>query len=132
MPNRADKAPASPLATAIALLPLGCYVVLVGAACYTWFAVGNWPTYGNPDPKNLPVRAVYTVAASATLLGLVSVALCPIAEFAVMALRRVLKKNGKPHGKRVGYSYAIGAILWVIDFVRWPMGAGGLVDWIFD
>ncbi|MGH8020950.1 MAG: hypothetical protein ACREIA_22240 [Opitutaceae bacterium] len=126
------KNPHQPFATTIALLPLACYLVLVAAACHTWFAVGNWPSYGNPDPKNLPVREVYVVAIYATLIGLVSVLLCPIVELAFLGLQRALKKDWKPHGSLVVRTYAIGSILWVIAFLRWLMDAGGLVNWIFD
>ena len=88
--NKAQK----PIATIVALLPLACYVILTGAACYSWAVFGNWPSYGNPDPKNLPVRAVYTLAAVATLVGIVSVLLLPIAEIAFGAGDDFGARNG--------------------------------------
>jgi hypothetical protein len=121
-----------PIATALAALPLACYALLVAAAGYTWAAVGNWPSYGNPDPKNLPVRAVYTVAATATLVGLASVILLPIAELALVSVRRLCRKEWLPHSKRVVALYGIGAVLWIVGVLRWRMDAGGLVNWIFD
>jgi hypothetical protein len=120
------------IATAVAVLPLTCYAVLFAAACYTWFAVGNWPSYGNPDPKNIPSRTIYLVAVVATLIGLISVLLCPIAEFAFMGVRRVWRKEWRPHGKRIVVLYGIGAVFWIVGVLRWRMDGGGLVNWIFD
>jgi hypothetical protein len=121
-----------PIATVVALLPLACYVLLVAAACYSWAAVGNWPSYGNPDPKNLPIRAIYTTAIIATLVGIVSVLLLPIAELAFMGVRQLWRKEWRPHGKRIAVFYCIGAVLWIVGFLRWRMDGGGLVNWIFD
>ena|SRR5688500_11422903 len=117
-----------PIATVVALLPLACYVLLTGAACYSWTAFGNWPSYGNPDPKNLPIRAIYTIAAGATLVGIASVLLLPIAEVAFMGVRR----QWRPHGRRIFVLYGIGAVLWIVGLLRWRTDSGGLVNWIFD
>jgi hypothetical protein len=121
-----------PIASAVAALPLVCYMLLVAAACYTWVAVGNWPTYGNPDPKNLPIRAVYTAASIATLGGIAAVILLPIAELAFVGVRGLRRKEWRPHGWRVIVLYSIGAVLWIVGVLRWRMDGGGLVNWIFD
>ena len=115
------------------MLPLACYLLLVAAACYSWAVFGSWPSYGNPDPKNLPVRAVYIMASIATLAGIFSVLLLPIAELAFMVLRRVWRQGWRPHGARIVGFYGIGAVLWIVDVLRWRcIDAGGLVNWIFD
>jgi hypothetical protein len=122
-----------PIASVVAMLPLACYVLLVAAACYSWAVVGSWPSYGNPDPKNLPVRAVYTTAIIATLIGIVSVLILPIAELAFMAVRRLWRKEWRLHGTRIVVFYGIGAALWIVDVLRWRrVDASGLVNWIFD
>ncbi len=122
-----------PIATVVSALPLACYILLVAAACYTWVAVGNWPSYGNPDPKNLPVRAVYIVASTATLVGVTSVILLPIAELGFVGVQRLWRKEWRPHGKRVVVLYSIGAMLWIVGVLRWrSIDASGLVNWIFD
>jgi len=115
------------------MLPLACYVLLVAAACYSWAVVGRWPSYGTPDPKNLPVRAVHTIASIATLVGIVSVLLLPIAELVCTVVRRLWRKVGRVHDPRIVLFYGIGAVLWIVDVLRWrSIDAGGLVNWIFD
>jgi len=120
------------IARVAALVPVTCYGMLVAAACYTWVTVGNWPSYGNPDPKDLPHSFVNVAAVTATLVGIASVLLLPIAELAFMALRAFLKKEWRPHGIRVVLFFTVGAALWIADFVRFRVGGGGLVEWIFD
>jgi hypothetical protein len=124
--------PPSPIALLVAALPLACHLVLVAAACYTWAAVGNWPSYGNPDPKNLPVNAVYTIAITATLIGVASVLVLPMAAVARVAVRRFWCKEWRVPGKRVVLLYGVGALLWIVGVLRWRTDAGGLVNWIFD
>ena len=121
-----------PIATTVALLPLACYLLLAGAACYSWVVFGNWPSYGNPDPKNPPVRAVYTIAAIATLVGIISILLLPIVEVAFLSVRRLWRKEWPPHGPRMFVLYGIGAVLWIVGLLRWRTDSGGLVNWIFD
>jgi hypothetical protein len=127
-----NKIQSSTIATVMAALPLACYALLVAAACYTWVAVGNWPSYGNPDPSDLPVQAVYTIAITASLAGITSVLLLPIAELAFLGARRLWRKEWRSHGKRVIVLYGIGAMLWIVGVLRWRMDGGGLVNWIFD
>ena len=121
-----------PLAIAVASLPLACNAVLVAAACYCWAAVGNWPSYGRPDPKDLPLRAVYYSASIATLAGLVSVTLCPLAEMIYLCVQRVRTKQWRLHSARIFALYGIGAALWIIGVIGWVTSKGGLVNWIFD
>ena len=126
------KSAEQPVAIVAAFLPLACYLLLVAAAVYSWAVVGTWPSYGNPDPKDLPVRTVYTIAIIATLVGIASVVVLPVLELAFMAVRRAWRKQWRPHGRRIVAVYGIGALLWIVGVVRWRIDAGGLVNWIFD
>ena len=124
--------PNQSIARVAALVPVTCYGMLVAAACYTRVTVGNWPSYGNPDPKDLPHSFVNVAAITASLIGIASVLLLPIAELAFMALRAFWRKEWRPHGIRIVAVFAVGAVLWIAEIVRLRNGAGGLVDWIFD
>ena len=121
-----------PFATFVALIPLGCYLLLVAAACYSWAVVGNWPSYGRPDPKDLPIRAVAQVASFATLVGIAAVILCPLAEMVFVGVRGLRRSNWRPHSRRIFVYYAIGAVLWIVGVIGWVTSHGGLVNWIFD
>jgi hypothetical protein len=122
------KSPLFSASAAISMMPLLCYLILVAAACYTYFALGHWPSYNNPDPKNLPQPWVYTVTVSAVLLGMLMVICGPV----FMVIRNAWTKTWKVHVSRNVVLYGIGAALWVVGYFRWVLDGSGLVNWIFD
>ncbi len=119
----------SPLSMAFAAFPLACYLTLLGSAVHTYFAIGHWPSYNNPDPHHL---SIYRIASLAALAGLVGVVVCPVVALLIAVVRGTREKGSTRATIVAGGSYAVGAILWGLDFIGWRSSSGGLVNWIFD
>ena len=116
----------SSLLLGVSTFPVACYVTLLASAAHTRFTIGHWPSYNNPDPHHLPI---YFVASIAALTGLIGVAVCPLLMLIIIAVRGKHSAGDVTVG---GVCYMAGAILWALDFFRWRVGSGGLVNWIFD
>ena len=117
----------------VALLPIVCYVVILGYACYGWMTSGQWPYYAHPDPKELPHRALLHIASAAFLIGALSVILIPVGysgRRAVASWRRrpvELRRNAL-------LCYVAGLALWVFDlipeFTDAPWSSN--ISWLLD
>ena len=116
-----------------ALLPLACYAVMFAYACYGAAVVGHWPYYAHPDPKELPLRTLLYVVTIIMLIGALSVLLLPIG-YAVWRLVLKLKDRAVPKHRTWVLLYAVGAAVWIIDFVgvRVRMPWRSLIEWMID
>lgn len=98
----------------LGFLLLAPYASILLHAVYCYFLVGHWPSYNNPDPKNLP--SILGLAASILwLAALVSIALYPLTSLFLKALR----KTDANRQERV-FSWHLGVFLaglffWVLD-----------------
>ena len=115
------------------LLPLVCFAVFIGYACYGAWHVGDLPYYAHPDPKELPHRPLLRLVSTALLIGLVSLPLLPVGYTVWRALIRWRNRPLPSHRKYMLW-YLAGACLWVLDFgaefVQVPWFS--TISWILD
>jgi hypothetical protein len=117
----------------LSALPLACFLVIVAYACSAAAVIGHWPSYNNPDPKQLPLRPLLYATDLACLTGVLSVMVLPLA---YGIARAVATRRKQLFALRPGTLplYFSGAALWVVDIISirtrgpWP----SLLDWFLD
>lgn len=102
----------------LSFLPLIFLGSLVALAVRTRIYLGRWPTYGSPDPKNLPFDFQYTI----TELALVSFAFGGIIYLALLPFGFRLMKRNLPF-------FLIGSVL-VLLLSTWVRP--NLMEWFLD
>lgn len=116
-----------------AALPISCYAIVFLYACYAAIAVGHWPHYSHPDPKDLPMAALSVIATIAMLIGVISVPLIPVGYAGFRLVAHVKHRPVPAHARWIGL-YAVGAILWILDVVAINRGLpwASLSEWLID
>lgn len=108
-------------------LQLGSYVYIIVYATIAMLLIGHWPSYNNPDPKNLPTVFLNHIADLLVFMSLLSVLVYPII-LLVAAKKDFLKKWHF-------WVYLSGIAIWTLDMLYFHVMnpyQGGLLSWIFD
>jgi hypothetical protein len=85
-------------------------------------AVGEWPTYGNPDPKDLALPLHHTF----TIIVFLASFVVPFGIALVFALRRPLDL----HGARLPVIIFLVTFLGMVLFLRTPLGSALGMWWM--
>ena len=115
------------------ILPLACYVVLIGYACYSWSQTGHWPYYAHPDPQELPHGWLLPLTSIVLLVGLISLVVIPAGYVVGRAIAAGKGRSMSLHRHTV-MLYLAGATLWVLDLAAEFTAApwSSTISWLLD
>lgn len=101
--------------------PLALWVAMVSEAIRAWLYMGRWPSYGNPDPKTLPLPFNNAIELCVGLFIVVSGT-----TVALWSTRR-LRLWG-----RILLACSGVIVLWLIAFTLMRIDPGGVAEWYLD
>ncbi|MCH6258501.1 hypothetical protein MLD52_18210 [Puniceicoccaceae bacterium K14] len=106
---------------------LATYLLVLSFALITYFKMGHWPSYGNPDPKT-----IFTSLFAPFIWLLVFASLVSLGVYPILAMIEGIKGIQK---RWHFWIFLIGTFLWVLDtfylhFMN--LRQGGLLSWVFD
>lgn len=114
----------------LSFVPLLAYGLLMAFACLAYLKVGHWPTYGNPDPKDvLPVmgevlRLSILLAALGSVPALAVILWSHGSDLLDPDVTAKKFKNGAVALLHLGV-FSLGAWLFLTEYSR-------LSDWLLD
>ena len=112
-------------------LPFLAHVALFGYAIYVANLVGHWPTYGNPDPSDVPWKFLSAVFAVSTVGSYFLILILPLI---FLTCHLISHHRSKSHDwlRLPWAAYLAGTVVWGIDFYILHHGSGSLANWILD
>lgn len=107
--------------------PLLWLCMLYGLGIYAWLRLGHWPSYGNPDPKDMDdfvsVQIITILFASLALFGW---PIMMVAAALALASERVFRL------RRHGWGFLIAAIGVGLTWWQIACDPAGLSNWMMD
>jgi hypothetical protein len=124
--------PAFSLADAVACVPLAGYAMLMAFVFVAYLQVGHWPTYSNPDPKDVMIGH-FRVGAYVPGFLLLVAAMVPVGT--LMVLLHAMDEFAQARG-RLPRRFALRLIVRTVACVAvcsvFLVQLGGLVNWLLD
>jgi hypothetical protein len=108
-----------------AWLPMAYWIFCLVAATRVWLWQGTWPSYGHPDPKDLPQHFgpvpewLECVVPLASFVALIAIS--------ILAMRWML-----PRRWWLWASVLTWALAWVVTYGIMLADLGGAVEWFSD
>jgi hypothetical protein len=125
--------PAFSLADAVACVPLAGYAVLMAFVFVAYLQVGHWPTYSNPDPKDVMLGHFPVGAYLPGVLLLFVAPTVPIGTLMVLihAIDEIAQRGGalaRPLAMRLIVRTGTCVAVCIVFLLQ----LGGLVNWLLD
>jgi hypothetical protein len=109
----------------LAWLPAALWVAFVVGAVRAWAFLGYWPSYGHPDPKDLPTEF-------GPVPEWMEVASFPLAAAALTCFSLYCFRQALPKRWWLWAAVGLWPLAWLLVYELARIDPGGVLDWAFD